>query len=108
MKNGGAEIVKAKDGKAAVEIFSAAKPGEIDVILMDMMMPVMSGTDAARAIRALDRPDAKAVPILAITANLFDEDIAACLSAGMNGHIAKPISQSSLIQAIWKYTKGGV
>lgn len=108
LKNGGAEIVKAKDGKAAVEIFSAAKPGEIDVILMDMMMPVMSGTDAARAIRALDRPDAKAVPILAITANLFDEDIAACLSAGMNGHIAKPISQSSLIQAIWKYTKGGV
>lgn len=107
LKNAGAEYVTAENGKRAVEIFSASKPGEFDVILMDVMMPVMSGTDAARAIRSLNRPDAKSIPILAMTANLFDEDIAECLNAGMNGHIAKPISQNSLVAAVLKILKGG-
>ena len=107
LKNAGAEYVTAENGKRAVEIFSASKPGEFDVILMDVMMPVMSGTDAARAIRSLNRPDAKSIPILAMTANLFDEDIAECLNAGMNGHIAKPISQNGLVAAVLKILKGG-
>ncbi len=87
----GAKVVTAKDGKAAVDAFTAADPGTFDCVLMDLMMPVMSGYEATRVIRSLDRPDAKAVPIIALSANAFEEDVAMAKDAGMNEHLAKPV-----------------
>ena len=87
----GAEVVTANDGKAAVDAFTAADPGTFDCVLMDLMMPVMSGYEATRVIRSLDRPDAKAVPIIALSANAFEEDVAMAKDAGMNEHLAKPV-----------------
>lgn len=87
----GIEVVQACDGKEALELFESAKPYSIDAILMDMQMPVMDGCEAAMAIRNLKRPDALQVPIIAVTANAFAEDIAKTTKAGMNGHIPKPI-----------------
>ena len=91
LKDAGAEVATAKDGKAAVEAFEASAPGTFDCILMDLMMPVMSGYEATRVIRGLDRPDAKTVPIIALSANAFEEDIAMAKDAGMNEHLAKPV-----------------
>ena len=93
-------VDRAEDGARALELFSAAAPGAYDLILMDVQMPVMDGYAAARAIRALPRPDAASIPIFAMTANAFTEDVAAALSAGMNGHIAKPIDTDALYAAI--------
>ena len=76
--------------------FRAHDPGTFDVILMDIMMPMMDGLTATRAIRALDRPDAKTVPILAMTAKAFDEDAQKCIEAGMNAHTAKPLEIKKL------------
>lgn len=87
----GAEVLQAWNGQEALHIFTVAAPYSIDVILMDMQMPVMDGCEAARAIRALDKPDAASVPIIAVTANAFAEDMDKTQAAGMNGHIAKPI-----------------
>lgn len=87
----GAQVISAWNGREAVEIFSAAAPGSIDAILMDMQMPEMDGCAASQAIRSLDRPDAKTVPIIAVTANAFAEDIARTKAAGMNDHLSKPI-----------------
>ena len=87
----GAKVVTEKDGKAAVDAFTAADPGTFDCVLMDLMMPVMSGYEATRVIRSLDRPDAKAVPIIALSANAFEEDVAMAKDAGMNEHLAKPV-----------------
>jgi signal transduction histidine kinase/CheY-like chemotaxis protein len=87
----GAVIQKAWNGHEAVEIFKDSKPGEIQVILMDVMMPVMDGEQAAQEIRALNRPDAKTVPIIAMTANAFEDDVDSAIASGMNAHIAKPI-----------------
>ena len=70
-----------------------------DAVLMDVMMPVMDGLDATRAIRSMERPDA-ALPIIAMTANLFDEDVAACLEAGMDGHIPKPLDAAQMLRTI--------
>jgi CheY-like chemotaxis protein len=84
-------IQKAWNGHEAVEIFKDSKPGEIQVILMDVMMPVMDGEQAAQEIRALNRPDAKTVPIIAMTANAFEDDVDSAIASGMNAHIAKPI-----------------
>ena len=81
----------ARNGQEAVDMFSENKVGRYDLILMDIMMPVMNGLDATKAIRDLDRADAKTVPIIAMTANAFAEDVARCKEAGMNEHIAKPI-----------------
>lgn len=92
---------RAVNGRAALDMFSAAAPGTYDAILMDVQMPEMDGYEAAAAIRALERPDAKTIPIFAMTANAFTEDIAAALSAGMNGHIAKPIDTKILYATLY-------
>ncbi len=87
----GAQIVEAEDGRQAVEIFQQSEPGYFDLILMDIQMPRMDGYAATKAIRALERPDAKTVPILAMTANAFAEDEKKSLEAGMDAHISKPL-----------------
>ena len=87
----GAEIVEAEDGQQAVDLFQKSQPGHFDLILMDIQMPRMDGYAATRTIRAMDRPDAKAVPILAMTANAFAEDAEKSREAGMDAHIPKPL-----------------
>ena len=86
-----ATVTTVSDGKQAVELFEASPAGTFDAILMDIMMPVMDGLTATRTIRALARPDAKTIPIIAMTANAFKEDEQKCLAAGMNAHLAKPL-----------------
>ena len=90
----------ANDGKAAVDTFAASDAGAFDCILMDLMMPVMSGYEATRVIRSLDRPDAKAVPIIALSANAFEEDVAMAKDAGMNEHLAKPVDIRKMFQVM--------
>ncbi|MEL4860727.1 response regulator [Pseudoflavonifractor phocaeensis] len=98
-------IEGAENGRLAVEKFEAAGPGYYDCILMDIQMPVMDGYQAAEAIRALDRADAKTVPILALTANAFASDIGKAHSAGMNDHVAKPIEVDRLMEALKRWIK---
>ena len=100
LQNEGAVVTKAWNGQEAVELFSKSEPGEFDVILMDIMMPVMNGYDAAKRIRSLDREDAKTVPIIAMTANAFTEDRLRAKEAGMDEHIAKPVDMELLIKVI--------
>lgn len=95
-----AHIDTAEDGKQALEIFTASPEDHYDLILMDIQMPVMDGYTAVRGIRALQRGDARKVPIYAMTANTFAEDIARALESGMNGHIAKPIDINALIRVL--------
>ena len=102
LQNEGAKVTKAWNGQEAVEMFSKSEPGEFDVILMDIMMPVMNGYEAARRIRSLDREDAKEVPIIAMTANAFTEDRIRAKEAGMDEHIAKPVDVELLIKVIHK------
>ena len=102
----GVKVTKATDGQQAVEAFTASPPGGFDAILMDVMMPVRDGheaTRAIRAIRAMDRPDAKTIPIFAMTANAFVEDRCKALQAGMNEHLAKPIDPDTLYRLLVKY-----
>jgi len=99
----GIETIEAENGKEALEIFEQSEVGSIHAILMDVMMPVMNGLDSATAIRELDRKDAKTVPIIALTANAFKEDVAKTLESGMNAHIAKPINADSLIAMLYEY-----
>ena len=94
----GVSSERAENGRIAVDKFSASAPDTYDAILMDLRMPVMDGLDAARVIRALDRPDAKTVPILALTANAFDEDVRKSLEAGMDAHMAKPVDPEILYE----------
>lgn len=96
----GAIVTSAYDGQNAVEIFERSKPNEFDVILMDMQMPRMDGCEAAAAIRALDRPDAKTVKIIALTANSFSEDVIRTTRAGMDAHLAKPADLSVLCETL--------
>ena len=96
----GAEVVTANDGKAAVGANAAAEPGRFDCVLMDLMMPVMSGYEAARVIRGLDRPDAKTVPIIALSANAFEEDVALAKDAGMDEHLAKPVDVRKMFRVM--------
>lgn len=96
LQNEGADVIKAWNGQEAVELFRNSEPGEFDVILMDIMMPVMNGYEAAKMIRSLDREDAKEVPIIAMTANAFTEDRIKAKAAGMNAHIAKPIDSKKI------------
>ena len=100
LEDAGAEITQAENGLQAVNLFRDNQPGTFDVILMDVMMPVMNGLEAAKAIRALDREDAKRIPILAMTANAFDSDIKATREAGMNAHLSKPIRIDEVIETI--------
>ena len=96
----GASITPAANGQEAVECFAAEPPGTFDAILMDIQMPVMDGYAATRAIRALDRPDGATIPILAMTANAFPDDVIAAREAGMDGHIAKPIDMEKVKAAL--------
>ena len=99
-RNEGAVVTKAWNGQEAVEIFKKSRPGEIDVILMDIMMPVMNGYEATKIIRSMGREDAKVIPIIAMTANAFTEDRLRAKEAGMNEHIAKPVDANKLVKAI--------
>ena len=100
LRDAGVEVVTANNGKTAVDAFTASKPGAFDCVLMDLMMPVMSGYEAARVIRGLDRADAETVPIIALSANAFDEDIALAKDAGMNAHLAKPVNLRKMFQVM--------
>ena len=101
----GADVTVARNGQEAVEQFAASAPGGFDVILMDVMMPVMNGYEATQAIRAMERPDAKTVPILAMSANAFQDDIRRSREMGMNEHLAKPLSTEKLIAAICRHVR---
>ncbi|WP_049728646.1 response regulator [Dorea sp. D27] len=101
----GAEIDSAVNGLEAVERFESSPAGAYDVIIMDVQMPVMDGYTATRKIRAAGHPDAKNIPIIAMTANTFNEDIDAAYAAGMNGYIAKPVDVNMLYQAITAFLK---
>ena len=96
----GITVVQAWNGAEAVNAFRAAEPFSFDAILMDMQMPLMDGCEAARQIRTMDRPDAADIPIIAVTANAFSEDVSATIAAGMNAHISKPISAAALQQTL--------
>ncbi|MFO3714589.1 ATP-binding protein [Oribacterium sp. P9] len=97
----GIQVTRAADGKEALKIFASNQPGTFDIIFMDIMMPKMNGYEATKAIRALqNRPDARTIPIIAMTANAFAEDVQASLDAGMNGHIAKPIVIDEVVKNI--------
>ena len=100
LEQAGAAVAIAQNGKIAVDIFTASDVGSFDCVLMDLMMPVMSGFEAARVIRKLDRPDAGTVPIIAISANAFEEDIALAKDAGMNAHLAKPVDIHELFKVM--------
>ena len=102
LQNEGADVTKAWNGQEAVERFRKSKVGEFDVILMDIMMPVKNGYEAAKLIRSLDREDAKTIPIIAMTANAFTEDKIRAKEAGMDEHIAKPVDAELLVKVIHK------
>ena len=95
-------MTKTWDGQEAVELFRNSELGEFDVILMDIMMPIMDGYEAAKMIRSLDREEAKEVPIIAMTANAFTEDRIRAKEAGMDEHVAKPVDVELLIKVIHK------
>ncbi len=103
LEEAGTVITTAENGQEAVELFAGSPPETFDVILMDVMMPVMDGLEATRNIRAMDREDAKVIPILAMTANAFEEDVSKVLEAGMNAHLAKPVDLSVMLRTIAKY-----
>ena len=105
LQNEGAVVTKAWNGQKAVDIFRKNRPGEFDAILMDIMMPVMNGYEAAKMIRSLDREDAKVIPIIAMTANAFTEDKMRAKEAGMDEHIAKPVDGKLLVKAINELVK---
>lgn len=101
-QNGGT-VIPAANGREAIQKFAASAPGEINIILMDVMMPVMNGYDATQFIRGMERPDAAEVPILAMSANAFQDDVLKSRAAGMNDHLAKPLSTEKLLSAIQRY-----
>ena len=98
----GFEVEVAYDGETGAEY---AELGIYDLLILDVMMPNMDGLDATRAIRALDRADAKVVPIIAMTANAFDEDAKACFEAGMNAHLAKPFQMEKVVAVIAQFCR---
>lgn len=105
LEDSGAEVTKAWNGAEGLEKFNASAPGTYDLILMDIMMPVMNGLEAAEKIRALDRPDSETVPIFAMTANAFSDDAARSRKAGMNEHLTKPLDLEKITKAVRKYCK---
>ena len=100
LQNEGADVTKAWNGREAVEIFEKSRPDEFDIILMDIMMPVMNGYEATKIIRSMDREDAKTIPIIAMTANAFTEDRIRAKEAGMDEHISKPVDGKLMIKVI--------
>jgi CheY-like chemotaxis protein len=94
----------AENGVQTLKLFSES-PAQYDMIFMDVQMPEMDGYEATRAIRELDIPQGKTVPIIAMTANVFHEDIEKCLAAGMNGHVGKPLDLNDVISKLWFYLK---
>ena len=105
LQNEGAHVSKAWNGQEAIEVFKKSEPGEFDVILMDIMMPIMNGYEATKIIRSLDREDAKVIPIIAMTANAFTEDRIRAKEAGMDEHVAKPVDVELLVKVIHKLVK---
>ena len=96
----GFEVDTAENGAVAVEKVSTAAPGQYDLVLMDVQMPLMNGYEAAQAIRKSSNPDGKAIPIIAMTANAFADDIRACLNAGMDAHVSKPVDMSAFEKTV--------
>lgn len=99
----GLTVETAEDGQQGVEMFTASAPGHYQLVLMDIQMPVMDGHTASKTIRASEHPDAKTVPIIAMTANAFPEDVSQSLAAGMNNHLAKPIDVETMNAMLQKY-----
>ena len=106
LTSNGAIVDTATNGREAVEMFSAKPAGTYDVILMDIMMPEMNGLEATKAIRSMEREDAARIPIIAMTANAFDDDIKATKAAGMNAHLSKPIEIKEVIRTVARFTRG--
>ena len=94
------------DGAQAVERIKNTEPGTYDVILMDIMMPVMDGLEATRTIRAMEREDCHTIPIVAMSANAFDDDLKKSVECGMNGHLSKPVEVDKLYQTLGKIIQG--
>ena len=105
LTDAGATVTKAVNGRQAVDLFRENPPGTFDMILMDVMMPAMNGYEATRCIRSLERADAGKIPIIAMTANAFAEDVKSAKQAGMDAHIAKPLDISKMLTVIAKYVK---
>ena len=103
----GASVTTAENGKAALDIFTGSPKGSFDVILMDIQMPVMNGYEASRAIRASGHEDATRIPIVAMTANAFVEDVSKALSAGMDAHLAKPIDTQAMYRLLQRFFVNG-
>lgn len=103
LEDEGAVVTIVHNGQQAIDIFEGNPPGTFDAILMDVMMPVIDGLSATKGIRELDREDAKKIPIIAMTANVFDEDIKCCMEAEMNAHLSKPLEMDKVIETIAKY-----
>ena len=101
----GVELDWAQDGQVCVEKFQASQKGYYDAILMDIRMPNMTGYEATKTIRSLTHPDARHIPIIAMSADAFSEDIQQCLACGMNAHIAKPIDTVELARVLKRYLK---
>ena len=100
----GYEVIEAKDGNEVLQLFDSS----IDLIVLDIMMPNMDGIEATKTIRSLDRADAKSIPIIAMTANAFVEDMRKTKEAGMNEHLTKPVDGEKLLQVLYKYKKTGL
>ena len=105
LEEAGVKVALAENGKEAMEIFEKSQPGEFDAILMDIMMPVMNGYEAAEKIRKLDRPDAETIPIIAMTANAFSEDRKKSKEAGMDDHLIKPVNGEQLHETLSRYRR---
>jgi CheY-like chemotaxis protein len=101
----GVESRHASNGREIVELFEASEPGHYDAILMDMRMPVMDGLEATRAIRGLDRYDAKKIPVIALTANAYEDDAKRCEEAGMNAHLLKPVDPDVLAATLARFIR---
>ena len=101
------KVELACNGAEAVERIRTTPPGTYDVILMDIMMPVMDGLEATRAIRGMDRPDCRTIPIVAMSANAFDDDLKKSVECGMNGHLSKPVEVEKLYRTLAEVIRGG-